>query len=77
MKSAPKGFVESVARVRDAFNRKEEIKKVHQNLGKLNQNPQFIDTRVNGRIVPEPFKFKQSEAQREHRTKIQEEKRIR
>ena len=29
MKKAPKGFVESVARVREAFNRKEEIKKMH------------------------------------------------
>jgi len=37
MKKAPKGFVESVARVREAFNRKEEMKKVHQNLGKFNQ----------------------------------------
>ena len=33
----PKGFVESISRLRDAHTRKEELKKVHCNLGKLGQ----------------------------------------
>lgn len=37
-RQAPKGFVESVARVREAHNRKQEIQKIQQNLGKLSQH---------------------------------------
>ena len=77
MKKAPKGFVESVARVREAFNRKEEIKKMHQNLGQFNQGLQRADqTRVDGRLVPEPFKFKHSQAQREQKEKQMEDSRL-
>ena len=31
----PKGFVESISRLRDAHTRKEELKKAQDNLGKL------------------------------------------
>lgn len=61
LKSAPKGYVESIARVRSAFNRKQEIKQVQSNMGKYNPELRLAEQqRVNGRLVPEPFKFQHS-----------------
>ena len=62
----PKGYQDSIDRVRQAFIRKEELKKAHSNLGKpLGKD----EDRRNGKLVAEPFKFKHSAAYREKRTK--------
>ena len=62
IQDAPKGFVESISRLRDAHTRKEELKKVQDNLGKLGQGQITMDMvgRVDGKLVPIPFKFNSS-----------------
>ena len=64
--------MENVARVRDAFNRREQGRQTLENLGQLNaaSSRKAENQRIDGKTVPEPFKFKQSAtfiAQRERR----------
>ena len=60
----PKGFVENIARMREAFNRKEESKRRYRDLGNYAQESLALERaqRIDGKLVPEPFLFKHSAA---------------